>query len=172
MDQTAFSPDSRNDHDGQAAQLTPPLHQDESPTEPLELYHEDHAVDTPGNTSLDAYLANITRSLLHELCNLKSTDHPIVKRHISRSFVVKQDCKTARRTFQLIDWISAANTFPDLRVEVISCTVKVEEDKRKARVWTSKRLCGLRDGLCREAVYAWSWHKRAAGWQCVELKTL
>ncbi|KAK5698799.1 hypothetical protein LTR97_006447 [Elasticomyces elasticus] len=172
MDQTAFGPDSRNDHNGQAAQLSPTLHQDESPTELLELYSEDNAVDTSGNTSLNAYLADLNRSLLHELCNLKSTDHPIVKSHISRSFVVRQDCKLSRQTFQLIDWISAANMLPDLRAEIISCTVKVERDRRKAKVWTTKRLCGLKDGLCREAVYAWNWHKRAAGWQCVELRTL
>lgn len=130
--------------------------------------------DGYNNHPAAAYLESLTRTLLSLVTNGKDATHPLVAKHISPDFRSNQDDRppASDRSQHTAIWLKDMSRMPDMHCEVISCTAKVHEDGRKAKVWTLKRLSNLPGGICKEGVSITKWERKGQVWMCVKLKML
>ena len=136
------------------------------------LVEEDHYVAV--------YLRSLSCKILHILCNDRDFSHALLRKHTSPSYSAEEDGEYRRssqdRDEHLATWADGVNNMPGSSVEIIESLAQIHEGRRKAHVWTLRRLRGLpvhnNSGVCKESITIMHWELRDEVWVCVELKML
>jgi hypothetical protein len=135
------------------------------------------------------YLRTLTIQILDILSNSNGYSDTLLAKHITTDFEAHKDSAPGQGWGPLPSGLEMLRfnsrvlpRMPNMKAEVISSIAKVQENGRKAEVWTWMEMTGLPvseaavkyggemvegDGICKESVCVLRWEKLGKEWMCV-----
>ncbi|KAF2161013.1 hypothetical protein M409DRAFT_28620 [Zasmidium cellare ATCC 36951] len=136
----------------------------------------------PPKDDVDAtalYITNLSHQILRLIYNERDFTHPLLQKHICPTLSSTHDPDPdfpnkshADLDSHVAEWVQTLKANPSFDVQILDTVAEVQENGRRARTWSLKRVVGLPGGLCKESVSCGKWERRGSTWVITSVSML